>query len=42
MIKDLVEIQNKEAVTTFRKIAKVFGKRHDHLMRDIRNILVAN
>ena len=31
----LVEVQNEQVVTDSRKVAEVFGKRTDHVMRDI-------
>lgn len=37
-INELVEIQNERVVTDSRKVAEVFGKRPDHVMRDIDNI----
>lgn len=35
---ELVFIENGEAVTDSLKVAEVFGKRHDSVMRDIRNL----
>ena len=35
---ELVEVRNQQVVTDSRKIAKVFGKRTDNVMRDIDNI----
>ena len=35
---ELVEVRNQQVVTDSRKIAEVFGKRTDHVMRDIDNI----
>ncbi len=35
---ELVIMQNKQAVTTSLKVAEVFGKRHDHIMRDVNNL----
>lgn len=35
----LVVSQNGKALTTSSKVAEIFGKRHDHVLRDIRNIL---
>ena len=32
---ELVIMQNQQAVTTSLKVAEVFGKRHDHILRDI-------
>ena len=37
-INELVEVQNERVVTDSRKVAEVFGKRPDHVMRDIDNI----
>ena len=34
---ELVFIQNEQAITTSLKVAEVFEKRHDHVMRDIRD-----
>lgn len=34
-MKDLVEIKDGQLFTTSHKIAKQFGKRHDHVLRDI-------
>jgi len=31
-----------QAVTTSRQIAEVFGKRHDHVLRDIENLITQN
>lgn len=36
---ELVEVRNQQAVTDSRKVAEVFGKRHDNVMRDIENII---
>ena len=36
-VKKLVSIQNGQAVTDSLTVAEVFGKRHDSVMRDIRN-----
>jgi len=36
---EIVKIQEEKAVTTSLKVAEVFGKRHDHVMRDIRKII---
>ena len=33
-----VSEKNGQAVTTSRKVAKVFGKRHDSVLRDVRNL----
>lgn len=38
MDKDLVVIQNNQAVTSSRKVAEKFEKRHDHVVRDIDNL----
>ena len=35
---ELVEVKNQQVVTDSRKVAEVFGKRTDHVMRDIDNI----
>lgn len=35
----LVKINNGQIVTSSRQIAEAFGKRHDHVTRDIKNIL---
>ena len=37
---ELVEVRNQQVVTDSRKVAEVFGKRHDNVMRDIENIIV--
>jgi Rha family phage regulatory protein len=37
---ELVIIQQKEVVTTSLKIAEVFEKRHDLVLRDIDNLLL--
>ena len=34
-MEDLVIMQNKQAVTTSLKVAEVFGKNHNHIIRDI-------
>lgn len=36
---DLVKIENNEVVVSSRQIAENFGKRHDHVMRDVENII---
>ena len=36
---NLVEVNNKQAVTTSIMVAETFGKRHDHVLRDIRNLI---
>lgn len=36
---DLVSIKNDEVVCTSLQIAEKFGKRHDHVVRDIENLL---
>ena len=36
---NLVTMSNGEATVTSRQVAENFGKRHDHVMRDISNIL---
>jgi len=35
----VVQIQDGQAITTSIEVARVFGKRHDHIMRDIKNLL---
>ena len=35
---ELVEVRNQQVVTDSRKVAEVFGKRTDHVLRDIDNI----
>ena len=35
---DLVEMKNDQPMTTSLKVAQVFGKRHDAVIRDIRNL----
>lgn len=37
-VNELVEVQNRQVVTTSRKVAEVFEKRHDHVIRDIEAI----
>lgn len=39
MVKELVFIQNDQALTTSLKVAEVFDKRHDHIIRDIRGLI---
>lgn len=36
---ELVTIQNDQAITTSLKVAEVFEKRHDHVVRDIRALI---
>lgn len=36
---NLVVSLNKEFVTSSVKVAETFGKRHDHVLRDIRNLI---
>ncbi|WP_018123391.1 Rha family transcriptional regulator [Desulfovibrio oxyclinae] len=36
---DLVTVENGKAMTTSLKVAEVFGKRHDAVLRDIRNLV---
>lgn len=36
---DLLQIKNNEAVCTSLQISEKFGKRHDHVVRDIENLL---
>ena len=38
-VTDLVILQNNQALTTSLKVAEVFGKRHDHVVRDIRGLI---
>ena len=38
MENDLVEIKRNKAMTTSLEVAKIFGKRHDHILRDIENL----
>ena len=35
---EIVIIQHRKAVTTSLKVAEVFGKRHNHILRDIEKI----
>ena len=35
---DLVIMKNKQAVTSSLQVAETFGKRHDHVLRDIDNL----
>lgn len=35
---ELVEVNNEQVVTTSLVVAESFGKRHDHVLRDIRNL----
>lgn len=35
---NLVEVNNEQVVTTSIMVAESFGKRHDHVLRDIRNL----
>jgi len=35
----VVQIADGHAVTTSLEVARVFGKRHDHIMRDIQNLI---
>ena len=35
---ELVTIQNDQAITTSLKVAEVFGKNHQHILRDIREL----
>lgn len=37
---DLVFVQNESALTNSLLVAEKFGKRHDHVLRDIRNLIV--
>lgn len=36
---ELVHIDNQQVVTDSRNVAEHFGKRHDHVVRDIETIL---
>lgn len=38
-IKDLVVVENSQAVTNSLKVAEVFGKQHKHVLEAIRNLL---
>ena len=35
----LVELNNEQVVTTSLVVAEVFGKRHDHVLQDIKNLI---
>ena len=37
-LKDLVIMRNGKAVTSSIEAAEIFGKRHDHVMRDINSL----
>ncbi len=39
---ELVIMQNKQAVTTSLKVAEVFGKRHDNVMKSIKSLIAEN
>jgi Rha family phage regulatory protein len=39
-MKDLVMMEGEQALTTSLKVAETFGKRHDHVIRDIRNLQI--
>ena len=39
---ELVIMHDQQAVTTSLKVAEVFGKRHDHVVRAIRNLITEN
>ena len=41
-MEDLVIMQNKQAVTTSLKVAEVFGKRHDNVMKSIKSLIAEN
>lgn len=41
-ILELIEVRKNEAVTTSLNVAKIFGKRHDNLLRDIDKLLEAS
>lgn len=36
---DLVKVENNQVVVSSRQIAESFGKRHDHVLRDISSII---
>ncbi|MCU0446322.1 MAG: Rha family transcriptional regulator [Microscillaceae bacterium] len=38
-MESLVIIQEEKAITTSLKIVEVFGKRHHHVLQDIRNLI---
>lgn len=38
-MKNLVIMKNRQAVTTSLQVAETFGKRHDHVMRDIEELI---
>ncbi len=38
-MENLVILEGKQALTTSLKVAETFGKRHDHVIRDIRNVI---
>lgn len=38
-MKELVFLQNKQALTTSRNVAEYFEKRHDHVIRDIETLI---
>lgn len=37
-MKEMVFLKNRQALTTSRTVAEKFGKRHDHVIRDIKEI----
>lgn len=39
---ELVQNRNGEVVTSSLQVAEIFGKRHDHVLRDIENITTQN
>lgn len=39
---ELVIMQNEQAVTTSLKVAEVFGKRHDNVMKSIKSLIAEN
>ena len=39
-MEDLVHIENEKAITTSLKVAEIFNKRHDSVLRDIENLRI--
>ena len=39
---NLVEVNNEQVVTTSITVAESFGKRHDHVLQDIKNLTTEN
>ena len=39
-MEDLVHIDNEKAITTSLKVAEIFNKRHDSVLRDIENLRI--